>query len=332
MRVLTVLATAAVAAAATARRPAGPTAAAVHAGAPDVGALLAAARGAPPVLCALAARAIGSGNWGWGRGADAPASPLGGALADAEGDGRDRSLERLAAPDVERLVGALDTDDACVRELAARVLGRQRDGGGAAAAAAALTARLAAPNAGTRATAAFALGLAEPRPPVPPLVRASATRPADVRANARGRSAASRTGARSPRSPPRAGDADARCARPWSARSGQFESTSTGRPPRPRARRGRRADVRRVAAWGLGTLDETDGAPRRRARRGPRPRRRPARARDGRRGRSASARPRRRRPRSRRLRGDASDAVRETGRVGARRVGDDEGATPRARR
>src|SRR5437868_5800624 len=41
----------------------------------DIPALLTAARGAPPLVCALAAQAV-RGN-GWGRWSDAPATPLG---------------------------------------------------------------------------------------------------------------------------------------------------------------------------------------------------------------------------------------------------------------
>src|SRR3954451_6648853 len=43
-------------------------------GAIDVTPLLAAARGAPPLICGLAAQSIGNGNWGWW--SDVPASPL----------------------------------------------------------------------------------------------------------------------------------------------------------------------------------------------------------------------------------------------------------------
>src|SRR5215210_9331728 len=53
----------------------------------DVAALLAAARGAPPLICGLAAQSLGNGNWGgW---YDAPASPLGAAARPDNGDRRE---------------------------------------------------------------------------------------------------------------------------------------------------------------------------------------------------------------------------------------------------
>jgi len=39
----------------------------------DIAAVLAAARGVPPLICAFAAQSIGNGGWGW---YDAPASPV----------------------------------------------------------------------------------------------------------------------------------------------------------------------------------------------------------------------------------------------------------------
>src|SRR5687768_12288559 len=72
----------------------------------DVRALLGAARGAPPAICALAARSVGGWGGGWGGGADAPATPLGDPFP---GEYDDHS--RLPASDVERLVEALATDD-----------------------------------------------------------------------------------------------------------------------------------------------------------------------------------------------------------------------------
>jgi HEAT repeat protein len=208
MRVHGWLATAAAALVLTAEAPAGADGAA----APDVAALLAAARGAPPVLCALAARAVGDfGNSGWGRGADAPAPPLGAPLAAGADDEDQRGgLARLSAAEAAPLLDAVGDDDPCVRELAVRVLGRQREPATRDAVAAALASRLAAPAAPMRAAAAFGLGLAGPPAAVPPLVRALGDQTADVRANAAwalgriedGRALAPLTA--------RAGDADAR--------------------------------------------------------------------------------------------------------------------------
>src|SRR5690349_15880247 len=86
----------------------------------DVTALLAAARGAPPLICGLAAQSVGNGNWGW---TDAPAPPLGAAARPEDNDGR--RMRDLSEADVTRLLDALSSDDACVRELSVRLVGHQ---------------------------------------------------------------------------------------------------------------------------------------------------------------------------------------------------------------
>ena len=87
----------------------------------DVSALLTAARGVSPNVCALAARAVGNGSWG--RSSDAPVTPLG-ASADLHGMLDSRNLP---AVDVTRLMGALGSDDPCVRELSVRLIGTQNN-------------------------------------------------------------------------------------------------------------------------------------------------------------------------------------------------------------
>ena len=73
LRVLGVLTTAALMSSAGHEAPAPGLRAAQPAAAIDVAALLAAARGAHPLICGLAAQSIGNGNWGWWT--DAPAAP-----------------------------------------------------------------------------------------------------------------------------------------------------------------------------------------------------------------------------------------------------------------
>src|SRR5665213_1863423 len=81
----------------------------------DVTALLTAARGAPPMICALAAHSVRGNSWGeW---SDAPATPLGN-VAVSNRDMRDAPF---ADADVDKLLGALASDDACVRELSVRL-------------------------------------------------------------------------------------------------------------------------------------------------------------------------------------------------------------------
>ncbi|HEX9218917.1 MAG TPA: hypothetical protein VF858_00380, partial [Gemmatimonadaceae bacterium] len=85
----------------------------------DVTALLTAAKGAPPMICSLAANSIR--NWGWGDWNDAPATPL--AFAKAITSNNDFESESLPAADIQQLLAGLAADDACVRELSVRLIG-----------------------------------------------------------------------------------------------------------------------------------------------------------------------------------------------------------------
>src|SRR5438067_12020400 len=88
----------------------------------DVAALLTAAKGAPPMICSLAADAVGNGGWGgWG---DAPSTPL--ASVRPLREDRDIDSENLPPADVQQLLAGLSSDDACVRELSVRIIGTQR--------------------------------------------------------------------------------------------------------------------------------------------------------------------------------------------------------------
>src|SRR3954465_8020341 len=134
----------------------------------DVAALLPPARGAPPVICSLASRALR--GYGWGNGSDAPSTPLRYAFApsvdnddDDDNDGRDA----LPAADMQQLFAALGSDDACVREMSTRLIGNER----AAVVSDEPLKRLSAPDAGLRTIAALGLGLVEAPAAVDPLVR-----------------------------------------------------------------------------------------------------------------------------------------------------------------
>lgn len=140
----------------------------------DVGALLDAAHGAPPVICALAAHAIRNGGWGYW--SDAPSTPLARAGAEFE---RDPGRNKLSAADEDRLLAGLASDDACVRELSVRLLGGETGDRIANA----LETRLASPDASLRAIAAFGLGLSEPRAAGDALIKALHDATAAVRAN-----------------------------------------------------------------------------------------------------------------------------------------------------
>ena len=85
----------------------------------DIAALMAETRGAPRMICALAANSIGNGGW-WG-GMGAPAAPLAPTNArDAWRNGR------IALTGSERtlLLESVTSPDDCTREMAVRLLGR----------------------------------------------------------------------------------------------------------------------------------------------------------------------------------------------------------------
>src|SRR2546423_11063034 len=116
----------------------------------DVAALLTAAHGAPPVICALAARSVGNGWGGWD---DVPYTPL--AALPTPLRYSDRDWRTFSNEDVQRLLGRLSSDDACVRELSARLIGTQK----AKVVGGALISRLGSSDNSLRSVAALGLGI-----------------------------------------------------------------------------------------------------------------------------------------------------------------------------
>jgi len=142
---------------------------------PDIGALLTAARGAPPLICAMASHNLPGYNWGsWN---DAPVTPL---SSDAVRTFRDNDTRRLPDTDVALLMDGLGSSDACVREISVRFLGAQET----AKVNDALASRLTSADASMRELAAFGLGLAEAKSSVDALIRSLRDATAGVRANA----------------------------------------------------------------------------------------------------------------------------------------------------
>ena len=86
----------------------------------DVATLLSTARGAPPIMCALAAQTVR--NFGWGDWSAAPVTPL----SSVAGRGVVMRREQLTSAEVSLLLESLASDDACVRELSVRLIGRDR--------------------------------------------------------------------------------------------------------------------------------------------------------------------------------------------------------------
>ena len=141
----------------------------------DINALLTAARGAPPIICSLAAQSLR--GWGWGDQGDAPATPLPVMVSLRDYEGRDT---QLAAADVELLLSSLASEDPCVREISVRILGRK----GTPATEAGLISRLTSESPAMREVAALGIGLSEPASAIDPLIRALRDQVANVRANA----------------------------------------------------------------------------------------------------------------------------------------------------
>ncbi|HEY8164199.1 MAG TPA: HEAT repeat domain-containing protein, partial [Gemmatimonadaceae bacterium] len=141
----------------------------------DVPALLNAARGAPPLICALAAQTVR--GFGWGDWSDAPSTPLG-SLSSVRSINAD--VNEFSTSDTELLLAGLASDDACVREISVRVLGRIRTD----AVVTAFLSRLSAPSAPLREVAALGLGMVHNSRAVDPLVRSLRDPAPGVRANA----------------------------------------------------------------------------------------------------------------------------------------------------
>jgi len=139
----------------------------------DIAALIAQARGAPPLICSLASQGLRS--FGWGDWSDAPSTPL----AVPMGRDYDFGPEELPVTDVNRLLEALSTEDPCVREISVRILGRQRGD----LVVTGLVSRLGAADPGLREVAALGLGLTHSPKAEDPLIRALRDATPGVRAN-----------------------------------------------------------------------------------------------------------------------------------------------------
>ena len=148
-------------------KPGSPAAPEVESG---IAELIGTARGAPPMICALASRAVrGFGNWN-----DAPVSPI---QVEAARLYTDRA--ELAREDRDLLVQSLSSDDACVRELAVRLVARRGD----ESVTREFITRLGSPVESVREVAALGLGIQEPVAAVDPLIRGLRDQGAGVRAN-----------------------------------------------------------------------------------------------------------------------------------------------------
>lgn len=89
----------------------------------DIRQLMAAARNAPTAICALAVSGVG--NWG-GRWADAPVTPLE-PVQQPRDYTRRRGRDTVSTEDVRFLFDNLSINDACVREMAVRLLANAQE-------------------------------------------------------------------------------------------------------------------------------------------------------------------------------------------------------------
>jgi len=216
---------------------------------PDVRAIVAAARGAPPALCALAANSIRNGNWG--RRADAPVTPL-----SLPNDDTADSRSTLTAADLQLLFAGIAALDPCERELSVRLLAFDESG----AAALGLLQRLTSGDSLLRQVSAFGLGLLEVESSVDPLIRLLHDPSAGVRGNAAwalGRMEAGR--ALSPLMSV-LGDPSPLVRLGAVTAVGHIDSASAAPALIRRLREDSYAPVRRTAAWALGQLEAQTAA------------------------------------------------------------------------
>ena len=273
-----------------------PTATGEQRAAFDVAALLTAARGAPPVICARVAERSWNG-WGDRRRAERRRS---GRVASTRYEivGATRLSDAEGAAAARRL----SSDDACVRELSVRLVGIKNDKRVARAH------RASTRRPALRAVAALGLGLAEPPKAVDPLVSTLRDAMPACARTPRGRSDEFENGRALARSRAFSGTT------PIGARSrgvavGRLDSDGAVASLLRVLQQDDSPRVRRVAAWALGHSSRA-----RRSRRsvGARSRQRPERARDD----GVGARQHRARAKVRscsaRAQQDADDAVRET--------------------
>jgi HEAT repeat protein len=140
----------------------------------DVAALLTAARGAPPLICAFAAQSVR--GYGWGNWNDAPSTPLAAVVAVPD---RDVGNATFPPADIDRLFEGVASVDPCVRELSVRLLGGQKN----ESVASGFVSRLGSTDATMREAAAFGLGLSQPASAVSALIQALRDAVPGVRAN-----------------------------------------------------------------------------------------------------------------------------------------------------
>ena len=223
----------------------------------DITALLTAAYGAPPLICALAAQSVR--GYGWGDWSDAPSTPL---STVAPIRNRDIGDAKLAAADIDKLLAGLASDDACVRELSVRLLGGRRNESNAAkeAIATAFITRLGSPEASMREVATFGLGIVQAATAVNPLIGILGDAVAGVRANAAWALGRIENGHALAPLVALFRDSDPRVREAAVVAAGRIDSTSSVPALMRVLQNDESPAVRRVAAWALGQKEAREAA------------------------------------------------------------------------
>jgi HEAT repeat protein len=217
----------------------------------EVRELLEAARGAPALVCALAADALWNGRWGGDGFGDAPFTPVG-----AETRSQLRRLQRseLTSSEIQAVSQGVVDEDRCVRELSVRLVTRI----GEELTTDELLGRFASRTPMHRETATLALGLTRARRAYDALVEGLRDATLEVRANAAW--ALGRLDERRGAGPllPVLRDREESVREAAAVALGRLDTTAALSELRRLLRQDSSPRVRKAAAWALGTLRARD--------------------------------------------------------------------------
>jgi len=217
----------------------------------DVSSVLTAARGVSPIMCSLAAQSLWGGGWGWW---DAPSSPV---TSEVSTRIRELGRQRLAPAEVRMVMDSLASTDACVREMAVRLIARQRNEGAQRdeTIVNGLIERLGSRAPELREIAALGLGFLQPRTAVEPLMRTLRDDTPAVRANAAWALGHSRDGRALRPLVDLLRDDEAQVREAAAVAVGRMDSLTAVEALVRVVREDTSPSVRRAAAWALGQLD-----------------------------------------------------------------------------
>lgn len=230
----------------------------------DITALLSEAHGAPPAICAMAARSVESLRWqdAW---RDAPSTPLRAdqvTLRRIEDDAPDddRGATPFTASELRLLLDHVIDPDPCARELSIRLLATTRRSAAAIDVSRALVEHLRSADEKTREAASFGIGLMSPGNATPALLSVLGDKSAAVRANAAWALGRIHDGRALSALMHATNDSDESVRLAAVTALGQLHSTASAAVLIRVLERDSVASVRRVAAWALSRLDTSSAA------------------------------------------------------------------------